>query len=333
MDRWVQVIKLHRELTSHRHPVSAERLIHKLEISSATFKRLLQYMRDTLQAPIVYSRKANGYHYDTSDPHNFHLPGLWFSAVELLALTTLKQLLQQSQPGLLEQELAPLQQVIDKLLEKTGEQQGIGKRVRLVPINRRRVDDDIFRRCVAATAECKCLDIHFYNKSRDDLTERRVSPQRLVYYRDNWYLDAWCHLRNGLRNFSLDGIRQASLTDGEYRAFDDSTLKNHFASSYGIFAGEPEHRAVLRFTPARARYVANEHWHTQQKGEYLADGRYQLTIPYSDPRELLMDILKHGPEVELISPPELKDQLRQMLMATLGQYQKSNNDQPNSITV
>jgi len=38
----------------------------------------------------------------------------------------------------------------------------------------------------------------------------KVSPQRLVHYRDNWYLDAWCHLRGDLRSFAIDAIQEAT---------------------------------------------------------------------------------------------------------------------------
>jgi len=49
--------------------------------------------------------------------------------------------------------------------------------------------------------------------------------------------------------------------------------------------------------------VADEPWHPDQVGHFLDDGCYQLTLPYSDPRELIMDILKHGSEIEVVSPP------------------------------
>jgi hypothetical protein len=32
---------------------------------------------------------------------------------------------------------------------------------------------------------------------------------------------------------------------------------------------------------------ADEQWHPQQAGRFLEDGRYELKVPYSDPRELI----------------------------------------------
>ena len=100
----------------------------------------------------------------------------------------------------------------------------------------------------------------------------------------------------------------------------EADLHNHFATSYGIFAGKPIGTARLVFTAHRAQWVADELWHPDQVGIYLADGRYQLDIPYSDSRELLMDILKNGPDVEVVSPLALREEVRAKLVASLEQY-------------
>ena len=61
-------------------------------------------------------------------------------------------------------------------------------------------------------------------------------------------------------------------------------------------------------------------WHPAQKGRFLPDGRYQLDIPFSDTRELVMDILKNGPDVEVVSPPELRDEIENKLRQALQRY-------------
>jgi len=55
----------------------------------------------------------------------------------------------------------------------------------------------------------------------------------------------------------------------------------------------------------RARWVADEQWHPRQTGRFLEGGRYELQVPYSDPCERVMDILKFGAEVEVVAPIEL----------------------------
>ena len=40
-----------------------------------------------------------------------------------------------------------------------------------------------------------------------------LSPQRITYYRDNWYLEAWCHQRNDYRIFLLAGFKQVNCLE------------------------------------------------------------------------------------------------------------------------
>jgi hypothetical protein len=64
-----------------------------------------------------------------------------------------------------------------------------------------------------------------------------------------------------------------------------------------------------------ARWVGEEEWHPNQKLTALPDGGIRLEVPYSQPQEILMDILRHGPHVEVVQPASLRsavaDQHRQ----------------------
>jgi predicted DNA-binding transcriptional regulator YafY len=100
----------------------------------------------------------------------------------------------------------------------------------------------------------------------------------------------------------------------------ESDLNDLLASSYGIFAGKPKAWATIRFSAHAARWVADEHWHSQQKGEWLPDGRYELKLPYSNSKELLMDVLKYGPDAEVLAPLSLREEMKILLQLALGGY-------------
>lgn len=181
-------------------------------------------------------------------------------------------------------------------------------------------DLEVFRTLATAVLERKQLRLLYHGRARDETTERTVSPQRLVYYRSNWYLDTWCHLRKGFRHFAIDRLHPIAIIDDPAREFTDAELDKHFAGAYGIFAGVPTATSVLRFKPSAARWVADEQWHPEQESTVLADGGFELKVPYSRPEELVMDILKYGAEVEVISPPALREQVAQALKAAAKQY-------------
>jgi predicted DNA-binding transcriptional regulator YafY len=321
MDRLQRIYKLHQIIDAHRLPVSHSMLQEKLECSRATVNRIIEEMRLYFNAPIKYDRSRNGYHYALTEGQTFELPGLWFSASELYALLTAQQLLAHVQPGLLDTQLKPVKERIEQILatRHLGDEE-ISKRVRILRMSGRNVALECFQTIAGALLQRNSLHINYHGRGNDESSSREISPQRLIHYRDNWYLDAYCHSRNALRSFAVERITAAKALSQRCQDVPEKQLDAHYTSSYGIFAGEAKHTAVLRFTPERARWVADEHWHPQQQSRMLEDGSYELRIPYSDSRELVMDILKHGGEVEVISPEALRDAVAECLKSALGHY-------------
>jgi predicted DNA-binding transcriptional regulator YafY len=163
------------------------------------------------------------------------------------------------------------------------------------------------------------LAIEYHGRERNEKTRRRVHPHRLIHYRNNWYLAGYCERAKEMRTFSLDRIGAVEETREPARASDDVALDRLLGASFGIFTGPAKAWAVLRFNDTAARWVADEQWHPDQIGQWK-NSAYELQVPYSDPRELVMDILKHGPDVEVIAPADLRDQVAERLRAAANKY-------------
>ena len=316
MDRTERFYKID-QMIHERRLVSFADLMATLEVSRATLKRDLEYMRNRLNAPIIWDRHAGtggGYRFDT--PHadggaQYELPGLWFNSGEVHALLTMQHLLSDLDPGgILTPHIQPLIARLNGLLgsaENTADE--IRRRVLIVGLGRRDLKLAHFEKVGAALLRRKRLAITYFARGSGETTEREVSPQRLVYYRENWYLDAWCHLRESLRNFALDSIRHANVIERKAREVSRRTMDEALGPGYGIFSGRSLQRARLRFTAERARWVAQECWHPKQKGRFDADGSWLLEFPYADHRELIMDILKFGADVEVLAPDDLRQRV------------------------
>ena len=322
MDRYERILALHRTLKSARYPVTVPRLQEELGCSRATAYRDLAFLRDALMAPVVGDGEA-GFRYDTSEGDRFELPGLWLNSEELHALLATQQLLSRSGGGMLSSALAPLQQRIEKLLDEhsTGKRWPM-ERVRVIPHRLRRMDEHVFRAVCSAVLERRQLSFEYRARSTDERTRRTVSPQRITHYRDNWYLDAWDQDREALRSFSVDRMSAARMLEAPARDIDETQLNEHLSGSYGIFSGAPKGWATIVFSAKSARWVADEHWHSQQQGRFLADGRYELKVPYSAARELLMDVLHYGSDAEIIEPPSLREQARTLLSLAMSNYDR-----------
>lgn len=296
MDKFDRIYQLHAILRDRRTPISREALMERMRpCSRPTFYRSLNILRYVLGAPVEYDEEQGGYCYRREPGDRaYELPGLWFNENELQALVVFERLFESLEPGLLSEHLAPLARRIEHLVShrRLGLSEA-GRRVRVLGMAAR-PSGEHFGILASATLQRRRLCIGYRDRSRGRDTEREISPQRLVYYRDNWYVDAWCHLRQALRSFAIDRVRSVQAVERRADDIDDTMLDEHYAGAYGIFAGRADKTAVLRFSAERVRWVADERWHPRQAGQFLTDGSYELRIPCHDPRELVMDILRHG---------------------------------------
>ncbi|WP_266168710.1 helix-turn-helix transcriptional regulator [Dyella subtropica] len=325
MDRYERILTLHRLLKSAHYPVPLPRLMDELECSRATLYRDVAFLRDALGAPI---ESAGGEHaafrYEAGEGERFELPGLWLTSDELAALLALNELIGRSGPGVLAGALAPFKARIEHLLSDQGSGKALPiERIRVIAWGERKLDQQVFRIVAGAVLERKQLRFRYRARTTNADSKRTVSPQRLTHYRDNWYLDVWDHDREALRSFAVDRIAEPQALDAPARDVAEIELNDMLASSYGIFAGKPKAWATVRFSQHAARWVADEHWHSQQKGEWLSDGRYELQVPYSNSKELLMDVLKYGPDAEVIAPLSLREEMKIQLQLALGGYQQA----------
>ena len=345
MERTERFYKIELLLRS-RGCISFADLIGELTVSPATLKRDLQYLRERLSAPIVYDTFANGYRFandlvGAAAPRQ-ELPGLWFSENEIHALLTMHQLLAGlDDDGVLARHLQPLMEKLQGMLgtDKSSARE-VMRRVKVIGTARRRVPSQHFELLGSALLQRRRVELSYFKRSDRSLSERTVSPQRLVNYRNTWYLDAWCHSADALRRFALDAVRDANVLPAKAKNIALRDLEAQLDAGYGIYGGGSAkvRWATLVFSADAAQWVANEEWHPQQKSRWLealpgasqptavagpgsGGQRYELKVPYSDPTELAMDILRHGDSVVVTGDKALVALVTQRLHRAAAAYE------------
>jgi predicted DNA-binding transcriptional regulator YafY len=331
MDRTERFYKIELLLKSRRC-VSFAALQGELDVSPATLKRDLQYLRDRLNAPIVYDAFENGYRFtgtpERGGTERHELPGLWFSEPEIHALLTMHQLLAGlDDDGVLARHLQPLMEKLQGMLgtDETSARE-LMRRVKVIGTARRRSPSRHFELIGGALMQRRRIWLRYFKRSDRQTSEREVSPQRLVNYRNTWYLDAWCHSSDALRRFALDAIRDARALETKAKSVALRELEAALDAGYGIYGGgnAKVKWATLVFNDDAAQWVANEEWHAQQKSRWLDGtpgvGRYELQVPYSDPTELVMDILRHGDNVTVVGDKALAATMARRLRSAAARY-------------
>lgn len=309
---------------NERNFITFQELMDRLEVSKATLKRDLAYMRDRLNAPIIFDRELGGYRLDKQLGNlKYELPGLWFNADEIFALLTMQHLLNNlDSGGILSPHIKPLNSRLTELLGATNDPlDQLQKRIKIETIGSRKFNLEHFQAIGSSLLKRKQLHIDYLGRGKNELSSRDISPQRLIYYKDNWYLDGWCHSKEDIRSFSVDAIQRVEILESKAKDVSEEKLNEELGSGYGIFSGKDIKWATLKFSPERARWVSKEKWHPKQEGQFLSDGSYLLKIPYSKEPELLIDIMKYGPEVEVTEPNDLRKKIQETLIKTLRNYE------------
>ena len=325
MDKTERFYKIDALLQANRF-VPIERMLRELEVSKATFKRDLEYMRERLNAPIEWDREEGGYRYTgQKDGRQQSLPGLWFNSSEAYALLMMQALLAEMQPGLLGSHIEPLKARLRAVIESGHHPASdVESRIRLLNVAVRSVPDRNFEIVAAALLSRERLEMAYYARGRDESSQREISPQLLIHYRGNWYLAAWCHLRKEMRSFAMDAIKTAVVLSKPAKEISRRELDGFVGKGYGIYSGPNVRWAKMRFSAVRARWVSREQWHPLQRSLQEDDGSLLLEVPFTDMRELAMDILRQGQHVEVLEPPELRAAVKAELKQALSQYSSTN---------
>ncbi|MFK8013423.1 MAG: helix-turn-helix transcriptional regulator [Marinicellaceae bacterium] len=316
MKKHDKIYLLDQMLKVARAPISKETIAERLECSIATVYRTISDLRDGYGAPIHTNSETGGFYYQNKD--SFELPGLRLQSDEIEALLMASHLLEDIQRGLLKEPLSRLLDNIGSLLKEHGIKDK--RNIQIIYALFRKANKKIFAQVFEALQNNKRIELSYLARSTNKTTQRTVSPLKLTNYKNAWYLDSWCHLRHGIRSFALEQITECTITTESCQKVDKTVLKNHFSGSYGIFSGEHTHTARLKISNKVASWVVTEQWHSNQNITELNDGSLFLEVPYNNDIELIMDILRYGENITVLSPESLRARVKSTVESMIANY-------------
>jgi proteasome accessory factor C len=318
-----KIYRLHEILKHARSYIPKEELLDKIGCSDSTLEKIIKELREIYNAPLEFNTHYSGYRYVYSDGERFELPGIWFSGDELAAWFSIYQIISDIPDGILSSSLSQVKSRIEKIASKVSlTPEKWAKVIKIIPMAYRKPHDIIFRVIVDGLIREKRINISYKGIGKP-LSQRIVSPIHLIRYRDNWYLDALCHVTNKPRQFELSRIQVAKLTNQKAQKVPQHQVEDFYADSYGIFTGKADKVAVIRFSGIAANIVSKENWHPHQTCDYNPETETCiLSIPYHDDRELVRDVLRWGELAEILKPHELREKITGIIKLTREKYLK-----------
>jgi predicted DNA-binding transcriptional regulator YafY len=294
-------------------------LAKQFEISVKTAQRDIEFMRGRLNCPLQYDSSQKGYFYEDD---TFSLPLIYLSSGELLSLMVAKKLLEDMSGSCMADEITSVVDKITSIIQKHSSGSGTMDDVLSFHlIEYSPTPEEIFRTILEACIKKRALSFNYRSPAQDEMTERRVDPYHLFNYMGTWHLIGYCHIRNDIRTFKINRVKNPQILGESFAIRRNFSFKNYFRSSFGLYKGQEPTEVIVRFMPETSKWVSDHIWHKDQKTRILDDGSLELSSPVAEFSEIAREILKHGSGVEVIKPESLRQLIKEEAEKIIKIYQ------------
>lgn len=182
----------------------------------------------------------------------------------------------------------------------------------------------IFQQINKAIMEKRQIKITYYSMSSDEISTRNVDSIHLMFRGGFWYLVAFCHLRNKIKMFRIDRIRDVQLTDNTFQVPSSFSLSSYMGKSWNVVRGEGEiYQVEIKVFPPASRWVREEVRHPTQKIITLENETILFKAELSSLTEIQRWVLQLGSCAEVVAPEELKKDVMKEIEGMRGRYREN----------
>jgi proteasome accessory factor C len=158
------------------------------------------------------------------------------------------------------------------------------------------------------------LRLVYFSAQRDQVSERDVDPLRLYSLDNTWYVEAYCHSADGLRNFRLDRIQEVR-PNGLPAA---TPIRPEEGFPAKLFTPNDDDTLVLVHLTRQGAGLADDYY--AERVAHLPDGGLVAEIRFGNTTWLPMFVAQHGGKARILEPSELAAAARSWIEAALARY-------------
>ena len=306
--KYERFIWFHNLVKAHKYP-NTRHLCEEFEISARTAHRDIEFMRERVGAPLVYTQEQKGFYYSEQ---SFELPGIWFTEDIIVALALAVRLASSVPDKLIKDSLCAF---LDELLDRSRKGdlclEDISEKISVKNIEYSKAAGAQFHIVTNSLFEGSPLEITYHSPHTSETTRRKIMPLHLLLYMGSWHIIAYCASKKGLRDFVISRIRSAEpIDEGIPLPSSLPSVKVYIRKNFGIMQGGRQSLVKLKFSPDVSRWVSEQVWHPSQKAALSNDSILTLQFPVADFREIRRKILSYGSDIKVISPKSLADDIK-----------------------
>lgn len=290
----------------------------KSDFSPRTIQRDLEYMRDTLLAPIESDYR--GYRY--TEP-NFFVKSIPLTEGEAFSVAILNPLLEQYRNTPLENQLRSVfQKIVNCLPEHvTVDTSFLNPNITFIPDITETIDPTFFQTIFDSLKNHCTISFEYRPLQKTTFMERQIDPYHVVCQRGNWYVMGKCHERNDIRIFSFSRMKNIKILKDKFGIPNDFKPSDYFDVEMGVWLSDRTPLNVeLLVDKEIGTYALNRIWHSEQTVEERDDGSIYVNFQTTQKREIVRWVLGQGHTVKVLGPQELVEEIRAELKSSLEKY-------------
>ncbi len=297
--------------------VRTAQVTSKFEISKRQVMRDMEYLRDTLEAPLVYETKEKGYVYTAEYSMMSN------TNERMLVLNAIFRSLAESQ-GALSVITDMVSDGLDSGLEESYKSLS-DKIVFITPVQDW-PDYTVFNKICSAMKGDLRMSLGYRN-AKGERSNRHIEPLRLVNYSGRWYLLSFDRQNKELRTFHLSRIEKIEPIEGDHfqSQYTEEELDSFIHGGFGIFMGKQSIPVTFCVFGWASNALATQTWHKDQMIRPVSrDGRQglEVTVPVANLQEILSQILSFGSAAIPVAPPQFVQAWKDAVSAMAKEAEK-----------
>ena len=314
-----RLLQIDEEIRSGKFP-NATSLSKKIEVSSRTIQRDIEYMRDMYNAPIEFDAYKNGYYYTEE---NFYIKSVPLSEGELFSVALFDQLLEQYRNTPLENDLRSVFKKIEMSLPNkiTLDSSFLQNQTTFIPDKMGTINPENFSKVFSALKNRHVLDFEYRPLQKTTWMTRRINPLHAVCQKGNWYVMGFCHDKKDIRVFNFSRMQNVTESKEEFDIPEDFNPDKYFDKEIGIWLKKKKKYTVeLLISAEIGTFALERSWNKNQKIEQREDGSVWVSFETTQLPEVKRWVLGQGKTVKVLGPKELIEQVREEVTSVLGMY-------------
>ena len=314
-----RLLQIDEEIRSGKFP-NATTLSKKIEVSSRTIQRDIEYMRDMYNAPIEFDAYKNGYYYTEE---NFYIKSVPLSEGELFSVALFDQLLEQYRNTPLENDLRSVFKKIEMSLPNkiTLDSSFLQNQTTFIPDQMGTINPENFSKIFSALKNRHVLDFEYRPLQKTTWMTRRINPLHAVCQKGNWYVMGFCHDKKDIRVFNFSRMQNVTESKEKFDIPKDFNPDKYFDKEIGIWLSATKKYTVeLLISAEIGTFALERSWNKNQKIEQREDGSVWVSFETTQLPEVKRWVRGQGKTVKVLGPDELIAQVKEEVVAVLRMY-------------